>query len=74
VFPPSPNAILPPFPSADLLAAPAAPAAAPPPDIVDDAVWHHPTLPLSAVYAALEVDISTAITDLGTPGDIIGDT
>jgi len=52
-----------------------APATGPPAaDPVDyDNVWLLPEHPISAVYSAPEADISTAIADVGTPGDNFGD-
>jgi len=58
---------------------PSPPPAAPTPsptaaDQIDyDNVWLLPVHPVSAVYSAPEADISTAIADIGTPGDIVGD-
>jgi len=67
--------ILPPGPPAPVPAANLAEHATPAPhDHNYDDAWHVPVLPISTVYAAPEADISTAIVDIGTPGDIVGDT
>ena len=67
--------ILPPPPPAPVPAANLAEHVPPAPqDHNYDDVWHVPILPVSTVYAAPEAVISTAIADIGTPGDIVGDT
>ena len=46
----------------------------PPTDPVKyDNVWLLPVQPISAIYSAPEANISTAIADIGTPGDIVWD-
>jgi len=38
-----------------------------------DNVWLLPVQPVSAIYCVPEADISTAIAEIGTPGDTVGD-
>ena len=79
-FPHTKSHSLPSFSPHDPPPAPATPPAHPPvpeqpvPARAYDAAWLAPTTPVSAVYAVTEPDIRTAITDTGTPGDIVGDT
>ena len=80
--PAAPAAALPASPTttSDLLPRPPTPPPAfptdnplPPDSVQYDNVWLLPVQPVSAIYTGPEADISTAIADIGTPGDIVGD-